>query len=53
MKGDWDVPEDSFGKPVIKGKKNRPARKDTYSKSKSLPRTRTQSKIRSQVIIEQ
>ncbi len=55
MKGDWDVPEDSFGKPVIKGKKNRPARKDTYSKpkSKSLPRTKTQGKIRSQVIIEQ
>jgi ATP-dependent RNA helicase DeaD len=59
MKGDWDVPEDTFGKPVIKGKKSRPARRDSYgksdsySKSKSLPRTKPQGKLRSQVIIEQ
>ena len=54
MKGDWEVPEDSFGKPVIKGKKGRSSRKGGYnSKSKSTPRSRPQNKVRSQVIIEQ
>ena len=53
MKGDWDVPQDSFVKPVIKNKKNRPARKGSYNNSKSLPRTKPQGKIRSEVIIEQ
>ncbi|WP_019508420.1 DEAD/DEAH box helicase [Pleurocapsa sp. PCC 7319] len=53
MKGDWDVPQDSFVKPVVKGKRNRPSRKGSYNSSKSLPRTKPQGKIRSEVIIEQ
>lgn len=56
MKGDWEVPEDSFSKPVIKGRKNgRSDRKDNYNKSKSSPRTKSPSsgKLKSQVIIEQ
>ena len=55
MKGDWEVPEDSFGKPVVKGKRGRSSRKGggSYNKSKSAPRTKPQSKVRSQVIIEQ
>ncbi|BAZ46283.1 ATP-dependent RNA helicase [Chondrocystis sp. NIES-4102] len=56
MKGDWDIPQETFDKPIIKDvkpKRNRPARKDNYSSPKSLPRTKTQAKIRSQVIIEQ
>jgi len=54
MKGDWDVPEDTFGKPVIKGKKGRSSRKSTnYNRAKSAPRTKPQSKVRSGVIIEQ
>ncbi|MEL6501759.1 MAG: C-terminal helicase domain-containing protein, partial [Cyanobacteria bacterium J06623_1] len=56
MKGDWDVPEDSFSKPVIKGKKHngsRSGRKSSYGKSKSVPRTKPQGKLRSEVIIEQ
>lgn len=54
MKGDWEVPEDNFGKPVIKGKKGRSARKsNNYSRAKSAPRTKPQSKVRSSVIIEQ
>ena len=55
MKGDWEVPEDSFSKPVIKGKKSggRSSRKNNYNKSKSAPRTKPQGKLRSQVIIEQ
>ena len=55
MKGDWDVPQDSFTKPVIK-KGNRSARKSGSYKgksSKSLPRTKPQGKVRSEVIIEQ
>lgn len=53
MKGDWDIPQDSFVKPVVKGKRNRPSRKGSYNNSKSLPRTKPQGKIRSEVIIEQ
>ncbi|MEL6928540.1 MAG: DEAD/DEAH box helicase [Cyanobacteria bacterium J06600_6] len=55
MKGDWEVPEDSYGKPVIKGKKSggRSGRRNNYNKSKSLPRTKPQGKVRSEVIIEQ
>ena len=53
MKGDWDVPQDSFVKPVVKSKRNRPSRKGSYNNSKSLPRTKPQGKIRSEVIIEQ
>ena len=54
MKGEWDVPEDSYSKPVIKGKRNggRSGRK-SYNKTKSLPRTKPQGKVRSEVIIEQ
>ena len=54
MKGEWDVPEDSYSKPVIKGKRNggRSGRK-SYNKTKSLPRTTPQGKVRSEVIIEQ
>lgn len=59
MKGDWDIPEDSWGKPVVKGRRNRSAsRKGNYNgnssnKTKSLPRTKPQAKLRSEVIIEQ
>ncbi len=56
MKGDWEIPEDSFSKPVVKGKKGRSSRRGSYSsssKSKSVPRIKPQSKVRSQVIIEQ
>ena len=54
MKGDWEVPEDSYGKPLIKKKNGRSSRKTSYgNKAKSAPRTKSQSKVRSQVIIEQ
>jgi len=57
MKGDWEVPEDSYSKPVIsKGRKGgggRSGRKGSYGKNKSVPRTKPQGKLRSQVIIEQ
>jgi ATP-dependent RNA helicase DeaD len=62
MKGEWDVPEDDWGKPLVKGRRNRSSRKGNYNsgnggsnsnKSKSLPRTKPQGKLRSQVIIEQ
>ena len=55
MKGEWEVPEDSFNKPVIKGRKSggRSSRKHNYNKSKSVPRTKPQGKLRSEVIIEQ
>ncbi len=54
MKGDWEVPEDSFAKPVIKkkGRSGRSSRKGGYSGSKS-PRTKSKGKVRSEVIIEQ
>ena len=55
MKGDWEVPEDSFAKPVIKrkGRSGRSTRKGGYNSPKSLPRTKPQGKVRSEVIIEQ
>ncbi|MEL6494090.1 MAG: DEAD/DEAH box helicase [Cyanobacteria bacterium J06623_7] len=54
MKGDWEVPEDSFSKPVIRKKNGgRSSRKNNYGKSKSVPRTKPQGKLRSEVIIEQ
>lgn len=55
MKGDWDVPEDTWGKPIVKGRRNRSPRKSNgnYNKSKSLPITKPQAKFRSEVIIEQ
>lgn len=56
MKGEWDIPEDSFSKPLIKGGKKAPGRtaqKTSYGKSKALPRTKPQGKLRSGVIIEQ
>ena len=58
MKGDWEVPEDSFSKPVIKksGRSNRSgrsSRKGGYNNSKSSLRTKPQGKVRSGVIIEQ
>ena len=59
MKGDWEVPEDSFSKPVInkggsrKGGGGRSSRRNSYNKTKSLPRTKPQGKLRSEVIIEQ
>ena len=54
MKGDWEVPEDSFAKPVIKKKsRGRSSRKGGYNNSKSSPRTKPQGKVRSEVIIEQ
>ncbi len=52
MKGDWEVPEYT-NKPVLKKKGNRQPRKDRYNNSRSLPRGRSQGKIRSEVIIEQ
>ncbi len=52
MKGDWDVPEYS-NKPIIKKKGNRQPRKDRYNTTKSVPRVRSQGKIRSEVVIEQ
>lgn len=54
MKGEWDIPEDSFNKPLIKGKRSsRSVPKNNYNKSKSVPRTKPQGKLRSGVIIEQ
>ncbi|MEM8829787.1 MAG: DEAD/DEAH box helicase [Cyanobacteria bacterium P01_G01_bin.19] len=55
MKGEWDVPEDSYTKPVIKKNRrsNRSSRKGGYDGSKSHPRTKPQGKVRSEVIIEQ
>jgi len=56
MKGEWDIPEDSYTKPVIKGRKSggrSGRRNNSYNKSKSLPRTKPQGKVRSEVIIEQ
>ena len=55
MKGDWDIPEDTWGKPVVKGRRNRSPRNGNgnYNKSKSMPRTKPQAKLRSEVIIEQ
>lgn len=56
MKGEWEIPEDSFSKPVIKkpARSNRSSRsKGSYNNSKSLPRTKSQGKVRSEVIIEQ
>lgn len=53
MKGEWDVPQDSFSKPVVKNKRNRSPRKSNYNGPKSLPRTKPQGKIRSEVIVEQ
>ncbi len=57
MKGDWDVPEDNWSKPIVKGRRNRSPRKGNgngnYNKSKSLPITKPQAKLRSEVIIEQ
>ena len=53
MKGDWDVPEDNWSKPSIK-RKGRSSRKNSYdNKSKSQPRTKSQGRLRSGVIIEQ
>ena len=51
MKGEWDVPQDSYSKPVVKNKRGRRDRKGNYNKSKSVPRTKPQ--VRSGVIIEQ
>ncbi len=54
MKGEWDVPQDSYTKPVVKGRRGqgRSSRKGgNYNKSKSAPRTKPQ--VRSGVIIEQ
>lgn len=53
MKGDWEVPEDSFGKPVLKSKKGRSSGRSNYNKSKSVSQTKSRGKLRSQVIIEQ
>ena len=51
MKGEWDVPQDSYSKPVVKNKRGRRDRKGNYNKSKSVPRTKPQ--VKSGVIIEQ
>ena len=51
MKGEWDIPQDSYSKPVVKNKRGRRDRKGSYNKSKSVPRTKPQ--VRSGVIIEQ
>ncbi|MCC0176903.1 DEAD/DEAH box helicase [Waterburya agarophytonicola K14] len=56
MKGEWDIPQDSYSKPVVKGRRGsgnvRSSRKgSSYNKSKSVPRTKPQ--VRSSVIIEQ
>ena len=56
MKGEWDIPQDSYSKPVVKGRRGsgngRSSRKGgSYNKSKSAPRTKPQ--VRSGVIIEQ
>jgi len=57
MKGEWDVPQDSFSKPVINKKSGgRSSRRGGGYKgksSKSMPRTKPQGKVRSEVIIEQ
>ena len=52
MKGEWDIPQDSYSKPVIKKKgQGRRDRKGSYNKSRSGPKTKPQ--VRSGVIIEQ
>ncbi len=33
MKGEWDVPEDDWGKPIVKGRRNRSSRKGNYNAS--------------------
>ena len=56
MKGDWDIPEDSYSKPVIRKRRgsNRSSRKNSYNNSsKPTPRSKGQGKVRSEVIIEQ
>ena len=52
MKGEWDVPQDSYSKPVVRKKgQGRRDRKGNYNKSKSVPKIKPQ--VRSSVIIEQ
>jgi ATP-dependent RNA helicase DeaD len=63
MKGEWDIPQGEVGglKPVLKGgRSSRQPRKivNSYNNSnnnnpKTLPRSKSQGKIRSEVIIEQ
>ena len=52
MKGEWDIPQDSYSKPVVRKKsQGRRDRRGSYNKSKSVPRIKPQ--VRSGVIIEQ
>ncbi|VEP14105.1 RNA helicase CrhR [Hyella patelloides LEGE 07179] len=53
MKGDWEVPEDGFAKPIIKKKSGRGGyRKDRF-RGKSGNRNRYQGKMRSEVVISE
>ena len=53
MKGDWEVPEENFDKPVIKKKSGRGGyRKDRF-RGKSGNRNRYQGKMRSEVVISE
>lgn len=53
MKGEWDVPEDSYSKPVVRNKRGqgRSSRKGNYNRNKSVPKIKPQ--VKSGVIIEQ
>jgi ATP-dependent RNA helicase DeaD len=53
MKGDWDVPQGTVDKPIVKKKYTRQPRKERFSTPKPTPRSNFQSKIRSEVVIEQ
>jgi ATP-dependent RNA helicase DeaD len=53
MKGDWDVPQSTVDKPVVKKKYTRQPRKERFSTPKPTHRSSFQSKIRSEVVIEQ
>jgi ATP-dependent RNA helicase DeaD len=53
MKGDWDVPQGTVDKPIVKKKYTRQPRKERFSTPKPTHRSNFQSKIRSEVVIEQ
>jgi ATP-dependent RNA helicase DeaD len=52
LKTDWEAPQGSTPKPVIKGKYNRQSRKERFN-PKTVNRNRSQGKIKSEVIINE
>lgn len=53
MKGDWDVPQGTIDKPIVKRKYNRQNQKERFSSSKPNHRNISQGKIRSKVVISE